>query len=127
MKIISFAMTTDALKAGRKTVTRREWKDSHAARFKPGEIVEAWTAGPHRGGKPFGTIRIVSVTKEPTRFIPDSDWDAEGFAYMDEHGINVGAEVTCAQLWSEWRNHPTLENWVIRFAVVEIYGPGGRP
>jgi hypothetical protein len=31
MKIISFARTTEALKARRKTVTRREWKDSYAA------------------------------------------------------------------------------------------------
>ena len=92
MKIVSFARTTAALKARRKTVTRREWKDSHAARFQPGELVQAWSASPHRGGKPVGIIRVKSITREPTHLIPDTDWEAEGFGlaltYMTHQSLS---------------------------------------
>ena len=120
--IVSFSKTTAALVARRKTVTRREWKDGHAARFKPGDVVDAWSASPHRGGKRVGKIRILSVTKEPTRLIPDSDWEAEGFAYMAERGLNVEKDRSCEAFCRAWRQHPTLETYVIRFEVVEILG-----
>lgn len=126
MKIISFARTTAALKARRKTVTRRLWKDSHAARFNPGDLVEAWSAGPHRGGSPVGVIRIKSVTRERTNAIPDSDWEAEGFAYMHCKGLALSQDLACATLWAEWRNHPTLITYVIRFEVVRIYRNGRK-
>lgn len=120
MKIISFARTTAALQARRKTVTRRLWKDSHAARFEAGELVQAWSASPHRGGRKVGVIRLLSVTRQATCLIPDSDWEAEGFAYMEEHGIDLGPDLSCAALWREWRRDPRLMTWVIRFEVVEI-------
>lgn len=126
MKIISFARTTAALKARRKSVTRRLWKDSHAARFAPGDLVEAWSAGPHRGGQPVGVIRIKSVTREPTHTIPDSDWEAEGFAYMEAHGLSVRSDLACAELWAQWRSDRTLMTYVIRFEVVKVYR-NGRP
>ena len=122
MKIISFARTTAALIARRKTVTRREWKDTQAARFNAGELVAAWSASPHRGGKPVGVIRIKSVTREPTRLIPPSDWEAEGFAYMTERGINVGRELSCSQLWEQWKRDRAKITYVIRFEVVKIGG-----
>lgn len=62
--IISFRKTVEAIRMKTKTVTRRDWKESHAAKFKPGMIVDAWTAGPHRKGEPICKIRI---TKLPYR------------------------------------------------------------
>ena len=121
MKIVSFARTTAALKARQKTVTRREWKDSHASRFSPGELVAAWSAAPYRGGKPVGIIRVKSVTREPTCLIPDEDWKAEGFDYMTRRGINVGPELSCSQLWEQWRKDKTKQTYVLRFEVVKIF------
>lgn len=38
MKNISFAWTTDALLAGRKTCTCRDWERDYAERFKAGDL-----------------------------------------------------------------------------------------
>ena len=59
--IISFAWTTTALLDGRKTVTRREWSDGHAAKFKPCDLVDAWDKSPRFKGKKVAVIRIVSI------------------------------------------------------------------
>jgi hypothetical protein len=126
MMIISFARTTEALKARRKSVTRREWTDRHASMFNVGDLVQAWSASPRAGGERIGTIRITSKTKEPTRLIPDGDWEAEGFAYMAERGINVGVDLSCEQLWKAWRADPEKVTHVIRFDVIEIYDAGQR-
>lgn len=62
--IISFAWTTQALLAGRKTVTRREWTDGHAAKFKPGDLVDAWDKLPRcKGSKKVAVIRIISIKR----------------------------------------------------------------
>ena len=60
--IISFQMTADAIRDGTKTVTRRFWKLGHAAKFKREMIVDAWSAGPHRGGE---FIRQIRLTRDP--------------------------------------------------------------
>lgn len=84
MKIISFAWTTPALLAGRKTVTRRDWSPEYARRFSAGELVQAYDRSPRLKGKCVATIRIVSVTWEPDSDAPDSDYEAEGFGWMVE-------------------------------------------
>lgn len=121
--ILSFAMTTEAARARRKTVTRRRWTDKHAQKFikRIGQLAEGWTASPHRKGKPFCKFRILHVYKEKTCLIPDSDWEAEGFAYMEEHGLLLEKDLTCSELWEQWREDPELETWVIRFEIVEVY------
>jgi len=91
MLIMSFAHTTEALLAGRKTVTRRCWKDTHAAKFTPGTLVAAWDHLPHRkfAGSPnrkprrIATIRIVSVRYERIDAITDDDVAREGFPSKD--------------------------------------------
>lgn len=120
--IISFARTTAALVAGRKSVTRREWTDRTFNQFanRCGEQVQAWSKSPRAGGRKIGMIQLVSVTKEPTHLIPDSDWEAEGFAYMEEHGIEIGKEQTCRQLWDMWRADPQKETAVIRFDLASL-------
>ena len=42
MRIISFAETTPALLEGRKTCTRRMWKEPYAQQFYKGERVQAY-------------------------------------------------------------------------------------
>ena len=54
MKIISFAWTTEALLAGIKTCTRRDWNDDYARRFKNGEFCQAFDRNPRAGGKRVG-------------------------------------------------------------------------
>jgi uncharacterized protein YqfB (UPF0267 family) len=62
--IISFAWTTPALLDGRKTVTRRDWPDSHAVKFKPGAVAIAYDKQPMYGGQAVARIKIVSIRRE---------------------------------------------------------------
>lgn len=62
--IISFAKTTGALLAGKKTVTRRDWPDSHAVKFKPGAVAIAYDKQPMYGGAAVARIKIVSIRRE---------------------------------------------------------------
>ncbi len=64
MPIISFAALTEALLDGRKTVTRRDWPDSHANKFQPGTIATAYSKQPMFGGVPVAKIKIISIARE---------------------------------------------------------------
>ena len=117
MRIISFAWTTPALLAGRKTVTRREWDDSYASRFGEGEPVAVYDRSPRYGGKQVATIQLTRVPyRESTRDAPDSDYEAEGFAYLDSIGAKVDGLAPWT-LWQTWKLEPrTL--WVVRFKLL---------
>ena len=86
MLIISYGWTSAAFKAGRKTVTRRDWKPTHAAKFKKGTLAAAWDKDPRYGGQKIGIVRILEdVEYEAMADMPDSDYEAEGFAYLNDH------------------------------------------
>ena len=137
MKYISFAWTTPALLAGRKTVTRRDWNDRYARTFQPGELVQAYDKLPRNGGKPIALLRIVSVTKERDADTPDIDWEAEGFAWFDEQerarAARGKASTAIARRVSwpgfvRWRqNAGDAMSWVVRFELVEILAKAGVP
>ena len=80
MKIISFAWTTDALLAGKKTVTRRDWNDKYAASFKKGDIVAAWDKCPRcKGAKKIGEVRLTKAPyKQWLHEVTDADEKKEG-------------------------------------------------
>jgi|SRR5215831_6582000 len=63
--IISFARFTDAVLEGRKTVTRRDWPDSHAIKFPVGHIALAYDRQPMYGGILVARIEILSIEREP--------------------------------------------------------------
>ena len=76
--IISFAWTTAALLDGRKTVTRREWSDAHAAKFKPGDLVDAYDRSPRFKGKKVGVIRIINIKRSfLSLMVSDLSWGME--------------------------------------------------
>lgn len=128
MMIISFAETTPALLAGRKTVTRREWNPTHAGRFKAGQEVQAWSKGPRvKGARRVGTIRITRTPYiEESAAIPDEDWEGEGFAFMETNDLRLFGGMTPRAVWDAWHSDPT-PLWVVRFEVVrlepELRGP----
>jgi hypothetical protein len=121
--ILSFAWTTPAVRARQKTCTRRQWAESHAHRFitlaARGELIDGWTRSPRVGGTRFCRIKL---TEEPVRQwtneIPDTDWYAEGFDYLQKTGAHVGA-VTPQQIWDGWHRTPELL-WVVRFEIAEL-------
>lgn len=120
MKIISFAWTSGAFEAGRKTVTRRRWKDIYAKLFKAGDICQAYDKSPRCGGKRIGYLRIESVTEERMRDMPDSDFEAEGFAFLEEIGATIWG-MPPREAFDWWRRQDE-EPYVVRFRIVEILG-----
>lgn len=119
VKIISFAKTTPALLAGRKTRTRREWSAKHAARFKAGELCQAWDHVPRvKGAKRVGTIRLTAAPRWEAKGapVPMDDWEREGFAYLWEIGA-MPSELK--DLWLDWIIHGSTGLWVVDFDPVE--------
>ena len=116
MRIISFAWTTPALLAGRKTCTRRDWMADYAQRFTVGELVAAYDRSPRAGGKQVAVIRL---TADPilSNELPAKDWAAEGFDYLEEIGAKVNGN-TPLQLWDAWFKTKPYQ-WIVRFEVVE--------
>ncbi len=126
MKIISFAWTTAALVAGRKTVTRRAWKKPYARRFRPGELVQAYSRNPQFGGEQVAIIRLKSIEFEPNACMPDSDWEAEGFRFFYENPQHLpqydpfnDRDIVSWEGFNEWRDDEDAL-WVIRFELVEV-------
>jgi len=128
--IISFGWTTDALLAGEKTVTRREWKHQHAARFKAGAVVDAWNTTPRNlRGEP-RKVAEVRLTRTPylesTLDMPEDDYAAEGFDYLDANGLLI-AGMNAREFWNRWKLTP-VTLWVVRFEVVRyLEGPLAAP
>lgn len=119
MKEISFAWTTPALLAGRKTVTRRAWSDDYARRFRAGELVTALDRQRRYRGKPVAVIRLTQAPYfESTVKAPDTDWEAEGFEYLTGIGAKVDGHAPEA-LWRRWR-WIGEDMWVVRFELVEV-------
>ena len=117
MKAISFAWTTPALLAGRKTVTRREWNNRYARSFKDGELVAALDKVYRAGGKQVATIRLTQAPYQSDK-LPEGDWEGEGFAYLESIGATVNGETPHA-LWHSWlAARPVF--WVVRFELVEV-------
>lgn len=116
--IISFAWTTDAFLAGRKTRTRREWFDDYAKRFHVGDIVQAWDHVPRvRGAKRIGFLKILAMKKENISMMLDEDYEKEGFAYAEEHGQKIfGMEAKSS--FENWQIQHRIY-WVIDFEKVD--------
>ncbi|AVQ10684.1 Uncharacterized protein XB16_0337 [Leptospira santarosai] len=122
MKIISFGYTTAPLLAGRKTITRREWKDEYALTFRPGEIVQAYDKSPRFGGKKIGELKISWIVKLYLRNMPDSDYEEEGFAWLDENPEFIHKNFILKDMWKYFRMWRMFgkESWAIKFEPVNL-------
>lgn len=134
-KWISFAWTTPALRAGVKTVTRRQWNPDYARRFKAGDEVIAYDRQPRNGGKPVARLRLThDATYEPDAAAPDSDYVAEGFEWFWLHecersfeangdapapGFSEIADRCGWDGFDAWRQRGG-SSWVVRFELVEL-------
>jgi hypothetical protein len=113
MSLISFGWTYRELLLGKKTVTRRTWKDSHARQFKAGDTVQAWSRGPHRKGRHIADIVVESVARERAGDMPDDDLALEG-----------GRWPSVEDFVSMFPQGPDTMVWVMRFRVVGLTPEG---
>jgi len=116
--IISYAWTTDALLAGRKTCTRRDWNRDYALRFLAGSVHDGYDRSPRIGGKKVATVQIAerSPYQERTSLIPDADFEGEGLKFMEEKGLLIRG-ITPREWFENWRASDEIL-WVVRFKLV---------
>lgn len=127
--MISFAWTSAALLAGRKTVTRRDWDQRYAESFYVGEHIAAYDRQPRYRGKQIATIELLQRPYlEPLAAMPDYDYDGEGWSYYAEHpearpktilGQRVDDTTFTRAGFDRWqRSGGSL--WVVRFRLVAV-------
>lgn len=126
--LISFSWTVGPLLAGVKTLTWREWDDAFAAKFRPGQLVDAWDRGPRQHGKKVATIKIISVAKMSLADLSDDDYEAEGLGWLARH-----PEACPKTIWGQkfqpyfvsrehfdQRRRDGEQGYAIRFDLVEV-------
>lgn len=123
MMHISFGWTAPAIEAQQKTCTRRHWKDSHARKFRQGDWVIACDKALFRGGKEIKVIKLTAdPAREPISTMPDSDYEAEGFAYLAEHPELIPASMpydVSFMGFRFWRNSGAVL-WTVRFEYLNV-------
>ena len=124
--ILSFSITAklakengvaDPLIAGRKTVTRRLWKDSTALKFsrayENGSIVQAWNNAPYAKGIHIADIRLTANPyQEKLGDMPEQDLDSEG-GFWDSKEAFIST--VC-----NGKPNPNLIVWVCRFKLLRL-------
>ena len=130
-RILSFAWTTPAFVTGHKTCTRRNWKPRYADTFQAGEILQAWNKSPRCGAGAFrvGDIRLTEdVLLQRTADAPESDFQAEGFAFLQKIGhtlaLDGGPHLTPGDLWLSWKDAPNVMRYVVRFQLLSLTPAG---
>lgn len=116
MMIVSFAWTSESFKAGRKTKTRREWTPEYASRFYVGDLCKAYDWQPRFKGKQIGELIVESLTYEDISTMSDSDYQLEGFAYLEEQGLKIWGK-NPRQAFDDWRDEGGYY-WVLWFTPI---------
>lgn len=122
MKIISFAKTTPAVIARRKTRTRRFWNSNYASLFHAGDLCQAWDHVPRvKGAKRVETIRLTADPKWEERGTPIGlmDHDAEGFTYLRSLTLDQRLPDELEVLWASWSRDGSPGCWVVNFEYVD--------
>ena len=122
MKIISFAWTTEALLAGAKSCTRREWTSAYARMFRAGELLAAYDRLPRVHGKQVGVIRLTADPEWSNEY-PESDYGAEGLAWMERQGQLIQG-MQPRQWWREWVEEKQWY-WIVRFTLEPVEAVSG--
>ena len=110
---ISFGTTLQYLTC--KTVTRRNWKDSHAKKFikafEQNKLIKALNKDIRYGGKQIGWCRLLCAPyKEQLATMPEEDLQAEG-------GMCSSVEEFVKRYF---KGNSSLEVWVVRFQFIEL-------
>jgi len=124
VKAISFGWTTLPLLAGEKSVTRRSWKDTYAARWWDGTEFFMLDKDYRYGGKRLGIGKLTAnPVKELACEAPSSDFAAEGFAWYVRHPEHLSPafrrQLGGHGLRGFLSQHALF--WVVRFEPVEWF------
>jgi hypothetical protein len=127
MQIISMAWTTAAFRARAKSVTRRAWAVEYALRLREGQRLQVFDRSPRVHGKWIGLIVLTGRPYlQEMAVAPDSDYDAEGFRFYEEHPELLSAGAPWRSIsWDTWLTWKRTGGklWVVRFETVEVDEP----
>jgi hypothetical protein len=116
--IISFAWTTEAVKAHRKKCTRRDWSETHFQQwvkaYREDRLVhDAYDRSPRVGGLRFGQIKLVCEPYwEALRDMPVEDLELEGGYWNSK-----------AEFIELFGGNPDKEVVVMRFYLLRLTTP----
>ena len=119
MRIISFSWTLPALRARRKTCTRRSWDDAYARSWRAGEYSAAYDRGARVGGHQVGIVRLViKPYVEHTRSMNEDDYEAEGLRWMEQQGLLIKGQKP-REFFDAWREADERV-YVVRFEIISL-------
>ena len=132
MPMLSFSWTLPAVLHRRKTCTRRKFSTYYLTTFKSGREFCITDKRLEYGGQVMGIGQMLrDAYPEPLSRIPDSDYEAEGFDFFEEHpelltGQFKGMDIRnwCEVMARELRHDPQLRNVndiVLRFQPIDIF------
>lgn len=94
--------------------------------FREGDLCQAYNRNPRVGGKLIAIIQIASFPfQQRTSYMTEVDFEFEGFAYMEEHGLKVANELP-RYFFDLWKMANELVT-VVDFRIIQIepfYEPG---
>lgn len=112
-----------------KSVTRRQWTKKTAAHYVKGFVFDAYDTMPYAGGVLIGRGRVTrDAYLQNLRDCPDSDYEAEGFAWLNAHpqcipkaaAKEVWVKEDCSRnAFNQWR-WLGLDVWVVHFEIVSV-------
>lgn len=96
-------------------------------RWKTDEQAQAYTSSPRIGGIQIGVIQLTQAPyRENTRDMPESDYEAEGFAWLSRHPTAAPRReryTFTRRGWEEWKAQ-SAEMWVVRFSLLSLTDAG---
>lgn len=122
-KELSFTWMTPALQTGNKTVTRRNWHSHEQNIYKKDDIVVAMDKKRNEGGNDIALIKIMESRLEYPQNVPESDYVAEGFEYLDLHPEMLQERNSDFALWQTWEQYRKSYSpmFLLRFTVLHVF------
>lgn len=127
---LSMAWTTDAVLAGFKDTTRREWTDrtleTYQRIFDLGAPISLYDKSTRQHGQHVASA-ILTAMPIRTAKLPAQDYDREGFTWLDHYGYRLsvlGHEfATPEELWRDFQANPQ-PLVVVRFKLINLTAVG---
>jgi hypothetical protein len=120
MMNLSFGWTWPAFVMRKKFVTRRDWKEKHAERFKKGVRFAAYDRSPRFRGQKIGEGTLLTDPfLEPLSKMPDSDYFDEGFEFLCQNPSLIPKSLpydVTREGFKEWRVSGGIL-YVVRFEI----------